>query len=263
MRVEKLQPSVWPSRGWRIQWELSEYPINHVVNVYRSASPNGPWKKIGDSLNINTVMIEDDTVPSWEGVFQEYFYYLDVRDDADEIVCQSIATDGRGVADRITAEIIRQNELRLYGANGHPGYYGAWMAVYKKFKHGTPCHYCRSPNGMVGLVVRCEQCAGSGFLEGWANPILARFQSLAGDTWAKQVTITGEREEMTNPFWGAAFPAVDPGDVLVEKGTTRRWVVRLVELSRPNGVITSQRITCALMDTQKFESSVLKYPGEP
>ncbi len=261
MRIDFFQPQVWPSRGWRLQWKFSEYPAGHEVVIERSSSPEGPWTEAG-RVDINTLVFEDPHIASWRGIFQELFYRIRVLDPGGTEVVRSIATDARGVADRHTAEVIRQNELRLYGVNGHPGYYGAYMAVFKRTRHGTRCEFCRGPNG-ERIVARCEQCQGTGYLEGFANPIIARFQSLSGDTWTKQVTTLGEREEMINPFWTAAYPAIDPGDILVEKGTTRRWLVTTVELSRPNGVVTSQRLSCSLMDSQKFETSVLKYPGEP
>jgi hypothetical protein len=262
MRVDYFQPQVWPSRGWRIQWRLSEYPINCQTIIERSSSATGPWTEVG-RVPINTLIYEDENILSWRGIFHEFFYRISVIDEDDNVLVNSIATDARGVADRITAEVIRQHELKLRGANGHPGYYGAIMAVFKKTRQGTHCTYCRGPNGEKGLVMYCDQCQGTGYLEGYANPIIARFQSLSGDTWSRQVTTTGEREEMNNPFWTAAFPAIDQGDVLVEKGTTRRWLVTNVELSRPNGVVTSQRLMCSLMDYQKHDTYVLKFPGEP
>lgn len=262
MRIDFFQPQVWPSRGWRIQWKLSEYPVGYSTIIERSSSPNGPWNEVG-RVDISTIVFEDETVQSWRGIFHEFFYRIRVEDDAANTVVASIATDARGVADKYTAEIIRQHELKLYGVNGHPGFYGAYMAVFKRVRLGTECNYCRSANGAKGVVAYCTQCQGTGYLEGYANPIIARFQSLSGDTWTKQISTIGETEEMANPFWTAAFPAIDPGDIMVEKGTTRRWLVLSVELSRPNGVVTSQRLNCSLMDTQKHTSSELKYPGEP
>jgi hypothetical protein len=266
MRVDYFQPQIWPSRGWRVQWRLSEYPAGAEVIVERASSPtgnaNGLWIEVG-RVDISTVVFEDDSISSTRGIFHEFFYRITVVDALSAVLVSSIATDARGVADKYSAEVIRQHELRLYGVNGHPGYYGTSMAIFKRVRLGTACPNCRSANGSKGLISYCEVCQGTGYLEGYTNPVIARFQSLTGDTWSRQVSTLGETEDMVNPFWTAAYPAIDPGDIMVEKGTTRRWLVLSVELSRPNGVVTSQKLSCSLMDTQKHASTVLKYPGEP
>lgn len=262
MRVLFFQPLVWPSRGWRLQWKLSDYPIGYSVRIEKSSSPTGPWEVIG-TVDIDTVVFEDSSTPSWRGVFAENFYRIVVVDDSDEDVITSIAMDTRVNSDLISNEVIRQHELRLCGANGHPGYYGTTMAIFKRTRHGQPCNFCRSSNGQKGLVASCKQCYGTGYLQAYSNPIIARFQALSGDVLSKQVSTLGESEEMTNPFWTAAYPYLAPSDIMVEKGTGRRWLVLNVEMNRPNGIVTSQRITCSLMDPQAIEAQMLRFPGEP
>lgn len=253
---------MWPSRGWRLQWKLSDYPLGYSVKVYKSSSPTGPWEEIG-VVDIDTVVFEDSSTQSWRGIFQENFYKITVVNELNEEQVTSVPMDTRAQSDLITNEVIRQHELRLYGTNGHPGHYGATMAVFKRTRHGQICSYCRGSNGQKGMVANCQQCHGTGYLQGYSNPIITRFQALSGDSLTRQVSTLGETEEMTNPFWTAAYPYLAPSDIMVEKGTGRRWLIISVEMSRPNGIVTSQRVTCSLMDPQSIESQMLRFPGEP
>jgi hypothetical protein len=216
-----------------------------------------------DVATFNTVAFAD-VIPSWRGFHTLLFYKLLVRSIADPttILLESkpITTEKAGT--KITAEMIRQHELTLKGVNVHPGY-GAWdFALFKRSKFGTPCTFCTDPlTGERGIVARCSYCKGTGYLEGWSNPIIFRARWLTPVPKVTIIETHGPAEEITRQMWTAAYPMIEPGDIIVEKETGRAWRVRNVTASEPNRVVVSQSMTVTSIDKQKIEGTLF-YPGE-
>ena len=72
---------------------------------------------------------------------------------------------------------------------------------------------------------------------------------------------TNENETLTRQIFMANWPILAPGDVLAEKKTGRRFRVRTIDTSDPNGVLVSQRATIERVNREYIENSLM-YPGE-
>lgn len=261
MRFRYINIGIWPDNGWRLQWAIDDITPSEEILIERASGPEGPWTEL-DVLEHNTVAYED-VIPAFRGFHTLLFYRITVRADgggAIEIQSDPITTSKAGT--HITAEIIRQHEITLKGVNTHPGF-GAWdFACFKRTKFGTVCEYCRDPlTGELGLVARCEQCKGTGYIEGWANPIKFRGRWLSPKNKGQMIQATGQSEENIRQLWTAAHPILEPGDILIPKTMGEAWRVKNIQSSEPNGVVTSQSTTVSQIDRQKIEAT-LTYPGE-
>ncbi len=262
MRFSWINIGVWPDEGWRLQWTIEGITSAHEIVIERASSPEGPFEEI-DIVDHNTVAYSDSTLPIYRGFHTLLFYKLVVRNKSDEVtVLESDPQTIKKAGDRITSEIIRQHELLLRGANSHPGF-GVWdAACFKRTKYGTPCTTCIDPlTKERGRLGNCPTCKGTGYLEGWSNPITFRARWLTSIRKVSMIEVHGPSEEITRQGWTAAYPILEPGDVLVEKGTGTAWKVRNIDSSEPNGTVTSQAFTASAIDKQKQESGLF-YPGE-
>lgn len=261
MRFLKINIGVWPHTGWRLQWTVDSITSAYEILIQRASGPEGPWSDV-DVVDYATIAYEDN-ISSYRGFNTLLFYKLTIREVAtgDSIVeSKAVTTDKAG--SKITAEIIRQHELTLKGTNSHPGY-GNWdFACFKRTKFGTLCHFCTDVNtGERGVVARCAQCRGTGYLEGWANPVKFKARILVPEQKTTMIEVYGPSEEIVKQFFTAAFPILEPGDILVQKDTGKVWRVKNNTLSRPQGVVVSQSFTVSGIDHQKIEGTLI-YPGE-
>ncbi len=262
MRFQKINIGIWPNTGWRLQWEIDGITASHEILIQRASSPEGPWEDI-EIVDYNTVVYKD-VIPSWRGFNTLLFYRFIIREISDPsnilLTTKGITTEKAGT--KITAEIIRQHELTLKGSNTHPGY-GVWdFALFKRTKFGTVCNFCTDPlTGERGLVANCQQCKGTGYLEGWSNPVKFRARWLVPVPKSTIIETHGPSEEITRQMWTAGFPIIEPGDIAVEKDTGRAWRVKNISASEPNRVVVSQSMTVTQIDKQKVEGNLF-YPGE-
>ena len=264
LEPREIKVSVWPNVGWRIQWSLEQKdvpPATYDISIDRASSPEGPWTEAASEISLATVTHEDRLIPSFRA-FWEYLYYR-IRiveiGVGDFFVSEPISVYDR--ADRVASEIIRQHELLLYGVNAHPGFYARDFACFKRTKFGIHCTFCSDPHTGERIIPRCEICQGTGYIEGYANPIKFRARFINSPTKADFVNVTGEDEVDVRTIFMAAYPILEPGDVLVQKSRGERWFVESIQPSEPGGILVSQRASVSRIRTESVHNSLI-YPGD-
>lgn len=256
--LDYLETFVWPDRGWHLQWLFSELDPNYTIRIQRSEGPEGPWKDVTE-VNAETITYDDRDLP-YRSLFTVVWYRLLVEDENGDVVFTSDPSTNKRKADRITAEVIRQYEIRLQGTNGHPGHYSRFFACFKRAVDGITCDCVDDVSG-DRVRDRCPLCLGTGYLEGWSNPITFRGRFLNGETRNTRISRLTESENLRRQMWTAHYPLLEPGDVLVEKDNARHWKVLTINVSDPNGVVVSQRANMELMDRENIENELF-YPGD-
>lgn len=257
-----IKVTVWPDVGWRIQWSLEkkDVPVGaYSISVDRASSPEGPWSEVGASLDIDDVSYEDRLVESYRSIWELIYYRLRIVEDGvgDHFLSEPVTNVAR--SDRIGNEIIRQHELILYGRNGHPGFYSRDFACFKRTKFGLDCTYCKDAVTGERVVPRCKICNGTGYVEGYANPVKFRGRFLNSPSKVDNVTVSGEMQVDMRTIFMAAYPIIDPGDILAEKGSGNRWHVESVDASMPGDSIVSQRVSVSRVRRESIANS-LYYP---
>jgi hypothetical protein len=255
-----VQVMIWPDVGWRVQWSIDKPDPSQETVVLRASGPEGPFEEKA-VLPIGDLVFEDREVP-YRSLWDLLYYKIIVRDSTSKAtIAESTPTSVLELPGLNEVEIIRQHELLLYGVNGHPGYMPRKFACYKRTIDGTPCHFCLDHYTEEVIQDQCDVCKGTRYLEGWANPI--KFNGRFVNQTQKSTTISydGETEGDDRQLFTAAFPMLEPGDVLAEKKNGRRWRVLTITASEPNNVLVSQHANVKRIDRQFVENSLV-YPGE-
>lgn len=248
---------LWPRKGWHLQWRFEDLPNNHTIDIERASGPEGPWEVI-DTVGAQSITYDDQSVPR-RSLFTILWYRLKVRDGNGDVVLTSKPITNEKQADKFTAEIIRQYEIRLQGSDVHPGYYARFFACYKRAVDGKTCDCVDEVTGDRKRD-RCPLCLGTGYLESWSNPVTFRGAFMDGETRTTNIRNLTEEESLTRQMWTANYPVLEPGDVLVEKDNERHWKVDTISVSNPNDVMVSQRAQIELMDHEYIENQ-LTYPS--
>lgn len=252
-----LKTFVWPDRGWHLQWRFDDLPNDHSIEIQRSEGPEGPWETI-DTVDASTISYDDGDMP-YRSFFTVLWYRIRVYDGNDDLILTSEPATNKQKADKFTAEIIRQYEIRLKGSDTHPGYYANHFACFKRAVNGKICDCVDEITGEKKRD-RCPLCLGTGYLESWSNPITFRGAFMDGETRNTRISRITESESLKRRMWLSHYPLLEPGDVLVEKDSQRHWKVRNIEVSNPNDVVVSQRVTMDLMDREHIENELV-YPS--
>jgi len=249
---------VWPGVGWRLQWWIEDLEPKHDIVIERSQGEEGPWSEV-DTVSHTEAGYEDTEVP-YRSYWTLFFYRLRVEDSGTTVATSKPAGTTRK-ADRVTRKIIHEYERHLEAANVQNAPYALQLACFKRAISGTKCPNCIDPNTGKRLIDRCATCDGTGYVEGWSNPIKFNARSVDGATKRTQMTQQNESEDDKRTFFTAAYPTLEPHDILAEKESGRRWRVLSVDTSEPNGVLVSQRFRVERVDREHIEAELM-YPGE-
>lgn len=247
--------------GWRLQWKLEGADAGHEVVVERASGPEGPWEEVGTAATTDSFF--NDTDSRFRSYFDVYFYRLKVRDPVDSSIKQtSVSVSTSGYANRHIQKIIREYEKVLYKVNTNDNRMIRRMACFKRTIDGTTCPDCVNPDTGQRMLDRCPTCGGTGYTEGWANPVKFNMRFQNGKQKATPIVPRlAESEELQRMAWTGPFPMLEPGDLLVEKSTNDHWRVGRIWTSEPNNVLVSQRFQAEYVDREHIENELV-YPGE-
>ena len=253
MQIKSLLLTIYPDQGWRLQWDVDGIDNTHEIVIERASGPEGPWSVL-DILDWNTIAYVD-TEPSFRGFFDHLFYRLTVRLISDQsIIRQSEAVSTVRSGTKITNEIIRQHELTLKGVNTLPGFFSRKFKLYKRTKFGTKCHFCIDEDTGEALLDQCDQCNGTRYLEGWTNPVPFDASWRTQAQASSEITQLGDHESNRGQLFLAAFPVVEPGDVLIQQDDLTAWEVVSITTSSPGGYLVSQVLNLSQLDRQFIEA---------
>lgn len=259
MKFNDIRVIPWPRKGWRIQWSVKDMNPAHKFAIERSSAPEGPWSYVIE-LDAADYTYQDNEVPL-QDLFSGFYYRIRVIDESEEDVVITRAVSTFSAGNLITQEIIRNHEILLEGMNGHPGYFVRHLACYKRTIAGTQCHFCINPVTGEQQKDNCHVCQNTGYIENWSNPIIFYGRWTDQVQKMKQITSTIDQEQEIRQLWTAAYPVIEPGDILAEKGTGKRYRVTNIATREPDGIIISQSASCKVLNREFIENE-LNFPGE-
>lgn len=256
--VSAFHVGVWPD-GWRVQWSIDQRMPGDQVAIERSQAPEGPWSAVA-TVPADDMIYKDADAP-YRAFWTVLFYRIRVLDSQGaELVVSEPCSTNPFARNRNIIKMINQWEEVLYGTNTQKNV-GQDFALYKRTIGGTPCPDCVDPETGETYRSRCDTCEGTGYLEGWSNPILMRAGFKDGARRAVRMDRYEESDDDQRRLWTSAMPLLEPHDVLVEKGNGRRWRILSIETSEPNNIVISQSFDVRRIDREYIENE-LTYPGE-
>jgi hypothetical protein len=256
MQFKSLNVQIKPHQGIFIQWKIEGIIASYKIKVERAPGNEGPWEEIA-VLEPNYIMYQDREV-NIKGIFGHFFYRLTILDAGLLPLLVSRPFNVENQNNKIIQEVIRQHELLLEGANGHPGFLSRRFACYKRVRFGSKCTYCINEAGEV-ILDKCPQCKGSRYLEGWSNPMLFYGHWLDSGTTATQSDYLGQTEVNYKQLFLTNYPVIDTGDVLIESDGYTAWRITSADQRRPGGYLVSQTLSLSQIDPQHIEAS-LEFP---
>jgi hypothetical protein len=224
---------VWPTIqfGTVVEWSLhpaflDAAPHTFQLQIAHTSTPNeADWEDVGDPV-VDTFLATD--VPQRVyGRFQWTHYRIQLT--TGEGTYLSAATNSLGAMGHRdwnkANEIIRQQAVRLKAKAGSEGY------LLKRRLHGTPCSECLDT--MTGEIrnPQCETCLGTGFEEGYYDPVPCFYVELQEAGFRSHVkdgvgtTDDGVRAagRMIN------VPQIFSYDAWVDKVSDHRWIMHSIK----------------------------------
>ena len=250
----------WPDDGFRVQWSIDGIEPDHKVVLYKASGQNGPWEEIGEKEFNSTHFLH--RTPLYRSNFEQIYYKLKVLDSEDEVMLESGPVGQQFSATLPTAEVIRRHEIILYGVNGHPGFMSRTFACFKRTIDGTRCDFCRNEQTHERTQDNCFVCKGTGYIEGWSNPILFKGRWRDQVNKSVQSNMYGESDSERRRLWLSAFPVLEIGDILIEKSTNNYFEVISITSREPDNIIISQNAQCENLDQDFIESKTLRFPED-
>jgi hypothetical protein len=225
--------------GINVQWRLDPQeldPTTLEIEVQRSESPVGPWATLATVDIMRTFSFFDKTAP-WRSNHVPMTYRLRavLKSDGSVKATSKAFTFGSPLPlDAI--EIIRQQRVLLEGVNGHTPEKGTKCSVYKRRNFGENCKRCRDAITGRITVSNCQNCFGTGKVDGFYDGIDI-FMNLSPHDSDVRLDGLQKVEEHDSVFYANNFPVFYSGDIVVEP-TEQHWrIVRMQPRERRGALV--------------------------
>ena len=133
-------------------------------------------------------------------------------------------------------ETIRHAEEVLYDC-----YIGNPVYILKRKSDGARCPDCWSAERYQITRTNCETCNGTGYADGYYNPIQVQMQ-IDADPKISEVHVTGETTEKTMKGRLSNYPIVRPRDMIVFEDTDKRYSVIRVDVTKLPNLAQTRRV---------------------
>jgi len=255
-----------------IQWDMvSEETGTHLVDVYRSGAPEGPWETIASTLPNAYHLIDDKfnlPPPQLASDVREGLNFLALRQD---VFYKVTVTPPSGTAAAFTSAVVPvepglDRRTRLFKrkilrdeATAFRRLNGIQIIILKRRRWGTRCRDCWDPGLREGTMEHCRTCFGTTYEHGYWNPVLVRGRRSPSPIQT-QMSAHGETDTKMVSFTILDFPLVEHKDMIVDLRRNDRYLVHLVSPTELKTVPVHQTISASLIIRNAVEYDVLVDP---
>jgi len=157
---------------------------------------------------------------------KHYYYKMTVREIANP--GNSVTSDTVWICRSFDGvhDVMRYNETVLYDI-----YHGEPCKIIKKKNFGTRCTECWSDNRKQRTRTHCDTCKGTGFLDGWYDPIEMQI-SFDSDPKKTDSQKTGEDVYDSKRARLSNYPLVKPKDIILNLDKAKRYTIEHVETTK-------------------------------
>jgi hypothetical protein len=218
--------------GVFLQWVIENPPSADIVfKIERAQSPEGPYELVAD--NIRSYFYYDRNRATPEAGIGEYrenlnflslvrtLYYRVTGTATTGDVAFGISDSGNDLPKRL-ALLHRKMQRDLSVAlkfNGVDAY------VLKRLHWGVRCKKCFDLLTKKVTSSKCTECYGTGFTNGFATPVQIKLRFLAPNS-DTQMSPQGWTDTTRLRVICLQYPNIDPGDLLIDKISNRRYLVQ-------------------------------------
>lgn len=200
-----------------VSWQVTSSHmdvLDYTFQVFRSESPEGPFEEM-------TVPFEDrylfiDRVQQVGHRWRVLYYRLRVTNKRTEEFVDVGPAALEPPADLVAQEIRRAAQLLFHEHAGRL----CWILPIRTF--GQRCS-CYSSTLKTKTRSNCITCYGTSFVRGFLTPIQMAVQ-IDPNPKSEQNTNTGSTQQSNTTARLGFYPAMKPGDLIIEK-ENRRWKV--------------------------------------
>lgn len=214
--------------GTVIFWGLSRCfndPGPYMFTVEWAETPTGEWQVVPTGPLIDTYWAED---PVQRLYAKEFELYYRIRMETPNGQHTSFAQQAAGTWNKrewlIARDICRKEWLRLSKQVGVPCF------LLKRKIAGPRCETCVDwDNNRDSAVSDCPDCYGTGITGGYWAPFDTFMDTSTFPRNKEFAENVGLKEDVVTEVRLFGYPHVSTYDILVDKSSDRRWVVRKVE----------------------------------
>jgi hypothetical protein len=235
--------------SWELEIDPDEKILDYELTVTRSQSPEDDFKDVSPGLFDVYSFVDKDV--NTRSKWRKFYYKVRARhipsgrvffsDVASTYFYEDIPFEG--------LEIIRRNNLFLYGAGSNPkkrfGGNPCWVFLRRSF--GPRCSVCYNHKLKQTIRDDCPDCLGTGRHGGYFKPILTNFQ-IDAHAQAQDHSNLGMLEPSRTRAWTSNYPLLSPQDFIVEVGSNRRWEIEAVQTTELNRMIIRQLVSLYGLD---------------
>ncbi|MAG27830.1 hypothetical protein CMI47_20055 [Candidatus Pacearchaeota archaeon] len=221
--VTKVTP-IYPSQNF-IQWTLDD-PNNvlQYFDVLRAGSPAGPYKTVAPQV-LEDVYHYTDKSPHNYGLTTKIWYVIRAVPKSGSINAtlseprSAKASSSGTLQDRIARKARYDLSITLKRLNG------VELVILKRKRFGTRCSTCYNPSTKDVLLSHCSECYGTSFTGGYHTGVTV-FGRIDPSVVQAAFDRTGDTETAVNGITMLDYPEVEPDDIVVERETNRRFIVK-------------------------------------
>lgn len=260
--------ALYPTKVF-IQWDIqSDESGSFLVDVFRAGGPEGVWEAVAVGLRdaYNFVDEQFDLPPpppsnpngrepvTLFSLSRDIFYKVTVTPPSGVIGAfssQPVPVEP-GLDKRtrlLKRKLLRDLFVGFRRLNGVP------LSLLKRRRWGPRCPDCWDPTLRESTREHCPICFGTGFEEGYWEPIRARGRREAS-TVQTQLSAHGETDVKYADFLLLDFPRLEYKDVIIDLRSGDRYEVQRMTPTELKGVTVHQKLTASLLGRNAIEYEV-------
>jgi hypothetical protein len=265
IEISQLTP-LYPHKVF-LQWDLTSPTESgsYTFTIERSGSVEGPWEILQAGAQNSYNYIDDmrtqaahpeDGKPHLYSLQRQFYYRVTVIPPSG---CTNQAvTAPHGVHKTSLSPVqagvrrrLQYDERILYQR-----FNGVRLVLLKRRHWGTRCPDCYDPTTRAVTKEHCLVCYGTGFAEGYWNPVTTYGRVYPPDNINAQTTARDKKEASQHLLTLLDVPRLQDGDIIIEVDTNHRHVVRTQKQTELRRKAVHQQVTTSLVDHGSIEYQI-------
>ena len=241
-----------------IQWTIED-PNNQAggIEVLRSTSPEGPFETVSQ-LSPGSFFFRDFDPGVRAGLSYPVYYAIRVTslvNPSEKVISETrvlnydLLSQSQPHRDRLLRRARHDLSVTLKRLNG------SQFLMLKRRLFGPRCSTCYNPSTQDAMISRCGECYGTTISGGYCDPV-----KIWGKIDPANITstfgIAGSSDSNVVGLTMLDYPLADPGDLLVECSTNKRFLVARKMATTSSGIVVHQDLQISELVRYAIEYSV-------